>query len=400
MCSRDSSNSANGAPYSSDSPLLILGASVRAAAQSARRANFSVLAADLFADLDLQRCCPAIRVADYPSRLTAVAETAPPGPWMYTGGLENHPELVAEISRRRRLYGNPPDVLVAVRDPMRVKAALQRVGVHVPRVSRSPAGLPQDGSWLQKPLWGSGGAGIRSWRGGEVREHDFFQEFIAGQCISAVYVAAGGNAVLLGATRQLVGSDWTGAGRFAYCGSLGPLLLSPKVLEQFVELGCALSRHFGLAGLFGIDAVLADDRVWTIEINPRYTASVEVLERAVGCHAVGLHAAACLRERLPAFIPRQANGCCGKAVVYAQRNVRVTEDFLRLAAFNWETPWPDLADIPESGTQIRAGRPIATVLAQAADEPSLLAELRRRAALVHRAVYREETALGEANPGL
>lgn len=382
-----------------NSPLLILGASVRAAAQSARRADYSVFAADLFADWDLRRCCPSRGVVDYPTGLAAVAETAPPGPWMFTGGLENHAELVAEISRRRRLLGNPPDVLRAVRDPRRVKAVLQQAGLAAPQLSLSPAAIPQDGSWLQKPLRGSGGAGIRPWCGGETDPQHFFQEQIAGDTVAAVYVAAGDRAVLLGATRQLVGSDWTGARGFVYCGSLGPLTLSPRVHDQFIEIGQVLTRHFRLVGLLGVDAVVSGDRVWTIEINPRYTASVEVLERALGWHAVEWHLAACLQGRLPAGIPASASDCCGKAIVYARQDVSIGPQLVRLALPECEKPWPDLADVPDPGTPIRAGRPITTVLSQADDEVSLSADLRRRVLAVENIVYRGESAAARTDTG-
>ena len=69
------------------------------------------------------------RVERYPHGLSRVAGRAPPGPWMYTGGLENHPRLVARIAARRPLLGNPADVLRRVRDPGEVKAALYRAGL-------------------------------------------------------------------------------------------------------------------------------------------------------------------------------------------------------------------------------------------------------------------------------
>ena len=74
--------------------LSILGASVRSAAQSALRAGFIPCGADLFADHDLQRTSAAtIRVSDYPQQLIDASKQLPSGPWMYTGGLENHPKI-------------------------------------------------------------------------------------------------------------------------------------------------------------------------------------------------------------------------------------------------------------------------------------------------------------------
>jgi hypothetical protein len=81
--------------------VLILGASTRAAAQSAIRAGLHPICADLFADLDLRGCAQVLEVADYPRGLVAAAASAPACPWMYTGGLENQPGIVARISKSR-----------------------------------------------------------------------------------------------------------------------------------------------------------------------------------------------------------------------------------------------------------------------------------------------------------
>ncbi len=105
--------------------LTIVGASVRAAAQSAERAGFATLAADLFADVDLANPDPAdpnrarrgsvVRVADYPAGFEQAILGPQPGGWLYTGGIENYPELVARWSRSRRLWGNDAGVLEAAR---------------------------------------------------------------------------------------------------------------------------------------------------------------------------------------------------------------------------------------------------------------------------------------------
>src|SRR5687767_7079098 len=110
-------------------PLLILGASARAAAWSARRAGFEPSAGDLFTDEDLRACCPAWRCERYPRDFEQIAAEAPPGPWIYTGGLENHPRLVDRIAARRPLFGNPGDVLREARDPFRLAEVLAAAGI-------------------------------------------------------------------------------------------------------------------------------------------------------------------------------------------------------------------------------------------------------------------------------
>ena len=54
-----------------------------------------------------------------------------------------------------------------------------------------------------------------------------------------------------------------------------------------------MAEQFELLGLFGIDFMLDGEDVWTLEVNPRYTASVEVVERFTGLSAISLHAEAC-----------------------------------------------------------------------------------------------------------
>jgi len=382
--------------------VVIVGASVRAAAQSAIRAGFVPWAADLFADADLCAVACARRITDYPEGLVAAAASAPFGPWMYTGALENRPDLVQRLSARRSLWGNSAEVLRKVRDPWRVRQALVACGILCPQLARSWAGLPADGSWLRKPLAGSGGVGIVAWRGegqgprarlrrpegGSQNENPFgdasgalyFQKRICGKPCSAVFIGAKGRAVLLGITRQLVGTRWAHAKPFRYAGSVGPWLLRKPLGVQLERIGQALAQEFRLVGVFGVDAVVAAGRVWPVEVNPRWTASIEVLERACGLPVFAWHAAACSKGELPDWhysrLRRHAQA--GKAILFAPHELWVTEAFARWARPLWaRREWPALADVPAAGTHIRPGRPVLTLLAQASSQAAVLHDLAR-----------------------
>ena len=80
--------------------IVIVGASARAAAFSALRAGLAPWCADLFADADLAARCPAVAVPfdQYPHGFLKIVRQAPPGPWLFTGGLENHPKLIDRIA--------------------------------------------------------------------------------------------------------------------------------------------------------------------------------------------------------------------------------------------------------------------------------------------------------------
>ena len=386
-------------------PLVIVGASVRAAAQSAVRAGFAPHAADLFGDVDLGQTCPTTHVAEYPQGLVAACAAFPAGPWLYTGALENQPRLVDRLAAERRLLGNSGSVLGQVRDPFLVAKALDEAGLPSPRIAKFGApistALSNEASqlaWLRKPISSAGGARITVWNHPEpgsqtelavpLRQraasapdaHWYLQELIAGMCASAVYVAAGSRARFLGATGQLVGESWTGASPFGYCGSIGPLALSAEQHANFVAIGNCLAERFELCGLFGVDAIINDRGVWPVEVNPRYTASIEVLERSLGLSAIGLHVAACRNLLLPVGIYSEsgtANIFCGKAVLYAERALAMPAGLVeRMLATNAQHSWPQYADIPVRESRIESLWPIATVLASGKNRADVLQQLK------------------------
>src|SRR6188474_2299573 len=97
--------------------LILLGASVRAAAFSAIRAGFEPYAIDCYADRDLAAICPAVRIDHYPRDFLPALAAAPDAPWVYTGGLENYPRLIDRLAAVRPLWGNRGASLRTVRDP-------------------------------------------------------------------------------------------------------------------------------------------------------------------------------------------------------------------------------------------------------------------------------------------
>lgn len=359
--------------------LIIVGASARAAAFSALSGGWSPWCADLFADVDLQAKCPAQVVNGYPHALADVVNEAPAGGWMYTGGLENHPRLVDRIADQRPLLGNPGSVLRKVRDPVLLAETLTSAGLNAGQVCRHPDNVPTDGTWLVKRVDSAGGSGVRVWRGDDPPpRRAYYQQRIIGRPCAGVFLADGRRALLLGVTEQLVGTDWLNARPFHYAGSLGPLDLGPALADEWSRIGTVLAEQFGLVGLFGVDAVVRDGRVWPVEVNPRFPASVEVLERAGGFSAVTWHVAACQRE-LPAAAPTFRAGWQGKGIVFAGREGAVTRELLAHARTqNAQCPQLAAADLPAVASQIPAGRPILTVFAGGATRDQLVQRLQQQ----------------------
>ncbi len=376
--------------------LVIVGASARAAAFSAKRAGFAPATADLFCDVDLQNCCTAARLADLPRELAGFFSAQGSAPWMYTGSLENHPALVDQIAAGQTLYGNAGKVLRRVRDPGELATALDDAGLPFPEVRTSVDGLSANGTWLRKAYHSSAGLGVEVFGDGAIRQErrvaggrrrHFYQRRAMGEPCGAVYVAAAGQARLLGVTRQLLGSKWGGSGEFCYAGSIGPLPVGDHVARTLQRIGAALAERFDLVGLFGVDVVVEGDTTWTIEVNPRYTASIEILERSLTIDAVGAHVAACRDGQLREPSPGGSGRPCGKAILYARHEHVVNAESVRQGvAENAGAAWPLVADIPISGTTIKRGEPILTVFSEGDDLVDVERRLSERLGRFERAV--------------
>jgi predicted ATP-grasp superfamily ATP-dependent carboligase len=375
--------------------LLIFGASARAAAFSALRAGFRPWCADLFADADLHRRVPAMQLPGrYPDGFLDLIDVELPGPWMYTGGLENRPFLVAKMARRRPLLGNDQAALLSARSPFTLAQILVKARLPGPAVWGPGDRFPPRGHhWLIKPLAGSGGAGIRyldDESGNAKLQPDrcYVQEFVEGDSRAAVFVGDGRAACLLGVTRQLVGKAWLNAAAFHYCGSIGPLPLTATEQASLERPGAAVASGCGLRGLFGVDGIWRRGALWPVEVNPRYTASVEVLEYATGLRSLALHEQVFAKGGLPAQPARVANGVVGKAVVFARGRLNFPATGPWLAAL--DTPIDELpayADIPPPGTPIKPGQPVLTVFARANTVDACENGLREIAARVDRDLF-------------
>jgi predicted ATP-grasp superfamily ATP-dependent carboligase len=364
--------------------ILIVGASSRAAAFSALRAGLRPNCIDLFADADLSLRVPVQRIAlaDYPRGLPPLISSVPAMPWLYTGALENHVALISRIAQGRLLWGNDSLTLASARSPRILQTTFDEAGMRSPRVYMAGDALPAEGNWLLKPLRNPGGGGIKPWiPGSSLPDSHYLQQVIEGNPCSAVYVGDGRSARLLGVTGQLTGAAWLHAAEFQYCGSIGPMALTETTRTMFEKIGDALVDRCRLQGLFGVDAILKDSVPWPVEVNPRYTASVEVLEHTLGISALALHRA-CFEPG--ATVPRgkQGPGWLGKAILFACAPLRFPEHGPWLKSLDadiegWQMP--EHADIPAAGELIEKEQPILTMLASGRTLEEALGKLKRQA---------------------
>ncbi len=300
----------------SDKRIIIVGASARAAAFSASRSGYTPYWIDRFGDEDLQEKFEGqtVEPAHYPDGIVGLLEQAPDAPVMYTGAMENHLQVLERISEQFILLGNSQEVCAKVREPARLAEVFQQHNIPSPEMQ--PCMQTNDGDWLLKPIHSAGGVGIERFIGQCVDKHHYLQAFMPGEHYSAVFVGGRDDCHLLGVTQQLIGLPECHAGRFSYCGSIGPLTLSEPEQQQWLHIGSTIYHEFNVRGLFGIDAVKQDEKVYPIEINPRYTASVEVIELGMGYQGIQLHCDGFSGEPV-SFLRRAPRWLLGKACLFA-----------------------------------------------------------------------------------
>jgi len=370
--------------------VLIVGVTTRALAESASRAGYPCRSVDAFGDLDQKSRVQNVGLSRDLGRpysaaaAVAIGRRSVTASAAYVGNLENHPAAVRRLALGRQLLGNTPATLVRARDPVAVAEVVRRAGGRVP-LTLGP-GETRHASrgvqWLRKPRGGGGGSGVKEWQpDAPLRPHELLQERVEGVLASVAFVADGERAVLLGISRGLAGDPAFGARGHRYCGSLYPFSADRALLERMSAIAVAVTEAFGLVGLNGIDFVLREGEPYVLEINPRYSASMELIERSGRLNVFEAHVAAC-GGALPSFDAAPLTEVLGKAIVYARRDVMVGDSGRWLLR-------DDVRDVPFPGQRIRRGYPVCTVFARGADSVTCYARLVAAASALERELQQE-----------
>ena len=359
----------------SNTPLFLVAAlSGRSLAAAARRAGCGTLVLDLFGDLDTRAYAAASLTVrgtvdcgfDPAALLEAAERLAPVGRGVeqglvYGAGFEAQPTLLADLSRGRRLFGNSPETLARVKDPAAFFGLLGRLGLPFPETSLERP--PDAAGWLRKRIGASGGGHVRAVTSGDDGSGGcYYQRRVDGRALSALFLADGRTARLLGFSEQ-----WASPGAEAQCyrfgGAVRPARMGRKLEDDLATAVEGLVREIGLLGLNSLDVIASDDSFAILEVNPRPGATLDIFDGAGAATALfGLHLAACegklpQQSPLPGRCPDGSRaGAEATAIVYADRRLTIPADF------SWSA---GTVDRPEAGATIEQGGPVCTVLSRA-----------------------------------
>ena len=365
--------------------VLVAGVSVRSIARSAIASGYDVLSADGYGDRDLLEPAPGpgrhLTVSPFAPGAIASHVTMPYDAVAYTSNFENYPEALEQLTAGRIVLGNAAAVLRDVRHAERVHDVLEANGLSSPAVygaARDAVMHAPGRQLLAKPRRSGGGSGVRQWHSADpLLDGELLQEWVEGVSASLVFVADGHDARTLGVTRQLIGDGAFGATGHRWCGNLlgntgAPVLdAQDDVIASATAAAQALTRAFGLRGINGIDFIARNGEAVVNEVNPRWTAAVELVERSLGISLFAPHVAA--SEGALTQVPQpETRGVFGKAVVFAPNDCTIPDTDSWLAD-------EMIRDIPFPGMLVRSGAPICTVFAAAETAGACYADLSERA---------------------
>jgi len=365
--------------------ILIVGVSTRAIAESAVSSRPGVITLDYFGDRDqkdLVENYSLLRDFKLPFSAKALLQASRRLKFdavVYISNLENHPNVVKKLAQGRVLLGNSEAVLRQVRDWRALRQCCGAEGILCPVTLLPGEERKADPAvrWLHKPILSGGGHGIESWNGQPIDDAHILQAQVEGRPASMAFAADGQRSVVIGVTEQIIGREELGAKGYRWCGNILPLKLEASKKDGFIgvieKMAARLTHRFGLRGVNGVDLVIAQGRdgepsPFLVEVNPRYSASMEMVDRAYGLNVFSAHLDA-LEGRLPAFsLAEHLEGpYLGKGIVFAHKTVTMPE------TKNWVKR--GRRDIPCPGERIEAGHPICTVLAEGEERETCLKNL-------------------------
>jgi predicted ATP-grasp superfamily ATP-dependent carboligase len=345
---------------------LLVALSGRALAVAARRAGYEAYVLDLFGDSDMRTQVAGSMVVpgslergfDEVALIAAAGKLVPSHVpprhgLVYGAGLEDRPQLLAELCRGRQLFGNPPKVVRLTKDPRSFFEILERLHIPHPGISFQHPTDPE--AWLVKRVGASGGTHVvpAAAAGGD-GEGRYYQQRVPGRPVGASFLADGKHAFLLGFSEQWSWPGKGGAPSFRFGGAFQPAPVAPKVVEAVDAVLDALVPQLGLVGLNSLDMLVDGDRFAVIEVNPRPGANLDILDGGDHVPLFELHLRACAGD-LP-IVWHAPKAATAMAVVYGDQPSHAPAN----------TDWPDwVADRPAPGQAIDAGGPVCTVLASA-----------------------------------
>ena len=333
--------------------ILIFAQSARFIAEVATHAGYPVWVADCFGDEDTLAIAARFHALAPLAELTtaqvleALLTLSQHQPCLLVcgTGIERFYPLLSQLPPQIQVVGNSATTLQQLRDHTLFFPLLDALSLPYPALQQHAS----DQS-LKKNLYSAGGTGINT---AHTATGDFYQQYIAGQAASVCFIANGQQAVILG-----INAQYNDVVSYRLNCIQSPLPISEQQHDLLQHAINVLTQNTRLLGLNSLDFIIAEDgQIYLLEVNPRFSASLELLPNQQ--QLFDWHMQACAGI-LPPPPPSQRQ--------YAQLHYLFSDTRVTI---NHHAVWPDSChDRPVAGSTIPAGAPICTIISRA-DHPAL-----------------------------
>lgn len=342
--------------------ILVVGANTRSVACSAKKAGYYVYSVDYFCTKDLIGCSDSIKcvLSQKPYESCGIFEDKFE-PLVLENLSSNFMDkadfilccagVLPEKFPKAKIVGNKK--IKNIENKYKLYKKLKKK-FKVPKTflisdfEEASEIVENEGSkFVIKPIFGSGGIGIREFEDADRSKSDkmIIQELIDGENISASVLSTGNEAKTIFTSKQLIGKAELGRTEpFGYCGNIVPYLDDPyikKIAEDVIET-------LSLVGSNGVDMIHKGSDVYVVEVNPRFQGTFECAEAVLGINMVDAHIKACNGTLIDTNFP---DNFAVKMIVFAKERSIVGD-------MNFDGVY----DIPRKNVIIEKGEPVATVV--------------------------------------
>ena len=208
----------------------------------------------------------------------------------------------------------------------------------------------------------------------------YLQQRLPGETIGITFLSSEFGSTLVGAATAWPNNSNPLRANYIYRGSFGPKQLTSPQIDKLQRFANLVGSESGLLGLWQADFLEHDGDLTLLEINPRWSASMDILDVCLDLPLVETHYA-CIRTTLSQarFEAIASNACkraqqssdamLGKWIVYARAPFTVSQTQSDAWWMNrWEGDLISVrngnrfADRPCVGTEIAEGDPILTIM--------------------------------------
>lgn len=338
--------------------IIIAASSARAYTERARVYGYEVVALDGFGDADLRSIASEtyqvkmqdwqVDAEDFKQQFSQINLEQVRG-FCYGSLFDSQPELLNWVAARVPIIGNHAKTLKIAKS-FYFFELLDSLDIPHPEVRLDFPNTPDH--WLAKSIGGSGGMHIR--HANQYGLGDYYQQEIIGIPVSMLFLANVKETQLIGFNRQLISP--TLQIPYRYAGAVSNVKLPDSVVHAFCSTAEKLTNALGLVGVNTLDAVLCDETLSILELNPRLSASFELYPNLWDAH---LNACNDILIGLPVN-----KGSRAKMTIYADSDIEIDTN---LAWPDWTSDRPNLDFTKQDlkSTRIFKDAPVCTVLSEA-----------------------------------